>query len=53
MERQNAEFTYKNMFLSKVAHEFRNPLNAITQSLDMIETTEDEERKSFFFKVAK
>ena len=43
----------KTIAFAQAAHEFRNPLNAITQSLDMIETTEDEERKSFFFKVAK
>ena len=43
----------KTIAFAQAAHEFRNPLNAITQSLDMIESTEDEERKSFFFKVAK
>jgi signal transduction histidine kinase len=41
IERQNAEFKYKTMFLSKVAHEFRNPLVSIAelicQSTDILE----------------
>src|SRR5690606_13375170 len=31
IEKQNAEFQYKTLFLSKVAHEFKNPLICISE----------------------
>jgi signal transduction histidine kinase len=33
-EKQNAEFKYKTLFLSKVAHEFKNPLICITELIN-------------------
>lgn len=33
-EKQNAEFKYKSLFLSKVAHEFKNPLICIAELID-------------------
>ncbi len=33
-EKQNAEFKYKSLFLSKVAHEFKNPLICITELIN-------------------
>lgn len=33
-EKQNAEFKYKSLFLSKVAHEFKNPLICIGELID-------------------
>jgi signal transduction histidine kinase len=35
-ERLNAEFKYKTLFLSKVTHEFKNPLLCITELVDQI-----------------
>jgi hypothetical protein len=32
----NAEFKYKNLFLSKIAHEFKNPLLCICELVDQI-----------------
>jgi signal transduction histidine kinase len=34
MEEKNAEFKYKSLFLSKIAHEFKNPLICITELVD-------------------
>lgn len=34
VEEKNAEFKYKTLFLSKVAHEFKNPLVCITELVD-------------------
>ena len=36
IETNNAEFKYKTIFLSKVAHEFKNPLICITELIDQI-----------------
>jgi signal transduction histidine kinase len=36
IEEKNAEFKYKNLFLSKVAHEFKNPLLCIGELVDQI-----------------
>jgi two-component sensor histidine kinase/CheY-like chemotaxis protein len=36
IEEKNAEFKYKNLFLSKVAHEFKNPLLCICELVDQI-----------------
>jgi signal transduction histidine kinase len=33
-EKQNAEFKYKSLFLSKIAHEFKNPLICISELLN-------------------
>jgi signal transduction histidine kinase len=33
-EKQNAEFKYKTLFLSKVAHEFKNPLICISELIN-------------------
>jgi signal transduction histidine kinase len=35
-EEVNAEFKYKTMFLSKVAHEFKNPILCITELVDQV-----------------
>jgi len=35
-EEANADFKYKTIFLSKVAHEFRNPLMCITELIDQV-----------------
>jgi signal transduction histidine kinase len=35
-EKLNAEFKYKTVFLSKVAHEFKNPLLCITELVDQV-----------------
>jgi signal transduction histidine kinase len=35
-EERNAEFRYKSMFLSKVAHEFKNPILSITELTEQI-----------------
>lgn len=39
-EERNAEFKYKTVFLSKVAHEFKNPLVCITELVDQINDQE-------------
>jgi signal transduction histidine kinase len=52
-EEINAEFKYKTMFLSKVAHEFKNPILCITELVDQVtdrlteikETTNDLDHK--------
>jgi hypothetical protein len=36
IEEKNAEFKYKNLFLSKVAHEFKNPLLCICELVEQI-----------------
>jgi len=36
IEEKNAEFKYKTLFLSKVAHEFKNPLICITELVNQI-----------------
>jgi hypothetical protein len=36
IEEKNAEFKYKNLFLSKIAHEFKNPLLCICELVDQI-----------------
>ena len=43
----------KTVAFAQAAHEFRNPLNAITLSLDMIENTDDSEGRNYYFKIAK
>jgi signal transduction histidine kinase len=35
-EEENADFKYKTLFLSKVAHEFKNPLLCITELVEQI-----------------
>jgi hypothetical protein len=35
-EQINAEFKYKSLFLSKVAHEFKNPILCITELVDQV-----------------
>ena len=37
IEINNADFLYKTVFLSKVAHEFKNPLICITELIDQID----------------
>src|SRR4051812_9503325 len=34
MEKKNAEFKYKALFLAKVAHEFKNPLICISELIE-------------------
>lgn len=46
-EEKNADFKYKTLFLSKVAHEFKNPLICITELVDQIT---DQEGYSTSFK---
>jgi signal transduction histidine kinase len=36
IEQKNAEFKYKTLFLSKVAHEFKNPLLCICELVDQV-----------------
>jgi signal transduction histidine kinase len=36
IEEKNAEFKLKSLFLSKVAHEFKNPLICITELIDQV-----------------
>jgi signal transduction histidine kinase len=36
IEQRNAEFKYKSLFLSKVAHEFKNPLLCISELVDQV-----------------
>jgi signal transduction histidine kinase/CheY-like chemotaxis protein len=36
IEEKNAEFKYKNLFLSKIAHEFKNPLLCICELVDQL-----------------
>jgi signal transduction histidine kinase/CheY-like chemotaxis protein len=36
LEQKNAEFKYKTLFLSKVAHEFKNPLLCISELVEQI-----------------
>jgi signal transduction histidine kinase/CheY-like chemotaxis protein len=36
IEQKNAEFKYKTLFLSKVAHEFKNPLLCISELVDQV-----------------
>jgi signal transduction histidine kinase len=36
IEEKNAEFKYKNLFLSKIAHEFKNPLLSICELVDQV-----------------
>lgn len=46
VEEKNAEFKYKSLFLSKIAHEFKNPLICITELIDQI-YDKLEEKKTF------
>jgi signal transduction histidine kinase/CheY-like chemotaxis protein len=39
IEQKNAEFKYKTLFLSKVAHEFKNPLLCISELVDQVNDT--------------
>jgi signal transduction histidine kinase len=36
IEQKNAEFKYKTLFLSKIAHEFKNPLLCISELVDQV-----------------
>ncbi len=43
----------KTVAFASAAHEFRNPLNAIIQSLDLLEGLIDHEKGGKFYKVAR
>lgn len=47
-ENKNAEFKYKTIFLSKVAHEFKNPLICIVELIDQIQSVAEIGNNKFF-----